>query len=260
MLRDRGALSVYLLSFFVEGYAMSVLRGFPVLVLLLAPLSCAPQQQPSQPPGAPPTPKSITRANPGGDANDPAFAALTRLAAEPWGHRKDFWNTLHVPLVDWKNWRRVRIFGVPTRASYRYGDEHYAVASISYTTIEGTSDPEACLAKTFDQLMPLADANGVRLGERQRVRMTQSVGADVRPMVVELVEGRLDGILGRDDYVGAVAAYQSFPGTCLIEGFAVVATDHRDLAVKVRDRWVAEGAAKLVWERHVKQAPEPLTR
>ena len=79
-------------------------------------------------------------------------------------------------------------------------------------------------------------------------------------MIVELLDGRLDSILGRDDYVGAVAAYQSFPGTCLVEGFAVVATNHRELAVKVRDRWVAEGAAKLGWNSFVKEAPETLTR
>ncbi len=238
---------------------MPLLRRLPLLALLLAPTACA-SQTTAQPPGAPPTPKTITRENPGGDADDPARAALTRLAAEPWGHRKDLWNTLHVPLIDWKNWRRIRLFGHPTRASYRYGDDHYAVASIWYTVIEGANEPEACLAKFIDMATPIADANGVKIGERQRVRMTQNVGAEVRPLVVDLVQGRLDSLLGRDDYVGAVAAYQSFPGTCLVQGFAVVATDHREMAIKVRDRWVAEGAAQLVWERHIKQAPEPLTR
>ncbi|MDI1484042.1 hypothetical protein [Polyangium sp. y55x31] len=242
-----------------EGLAMSLPRLLPLLALLLAAEGCASQTN-TQPPGAPPTPKTVTSANPGGDADDPESAALARLTAEPWGFRRDFWNTLHVPLADWKNWRRVRIFGHPTRASYRYGDDHYAVASIWYTTIEGPNEPEACLAKFIDMATPIADANGVRIGERQRVRMTQSVGAEIRPMIVDLVEGRLDSLLGRDDYVGAIAAYQSFPGTCLVQGFAVVATEHRDAAKKVRDRWVAEGASKLVWERHVKQAPEPLTR
>jgi hypothetical protein len=241
---------------------MPLLRRLPLPAILsfFALAACASQPQVAQPPGAPPTPKSITSKNPGGDANDPERAALERLLAQPWGHRKDFWATLHVPLIDWKNWRRVRVFGVPTRASYRYGDAHYAMASILYETIEGPNDPEACLARFMDQAAPLADANGVRLGERQRVRMTQTVGAESRPLVIDLLEGRVDSIIARDDYVGAIAAYQSFPGTCLLHGFAVVATRHHELATKIRDRWVAEGAAHLTWERHVKEAPPPEAR
>jgi len=230
------------------------------LALLLASLGCSNQTQVAKPPGAPPTPTTVTSKNPGGDADDPERAALERLASEPWGHRSDYWGSLHVPLVDWKNWRRVKVFGYPTRASFRYGDDHYAVATIWYTPIEGPNDPEACAAKFIDIAMPIAEANGVRVGDRQRVRMSQSVGAEVKPMIVELLEGRLDSILGRDDYVGAVAAYQSFPGTCLVEGFAVVATNHRDLATRIRDRWVAEGAAQLVWNPHIQEAPETLTR
>ena len=242
---------------------MSLPRLLPLLALLLAAEGCASQQTTTQqpPPGASAqAPTAVAPANPSADADDPASAALAKLVAEPWGFRRDFWNTLHVPLADWKTWRRVRIFGHPTRASYRYGDDHHAVATIWYTTIEGPNEPEACLAKFIDMATPLADANGVRIGERQRVRMTQSVGAEVRPMIVDLVDGRLDSLLGRDDYVGAIAAYQSFPGTCLLQGFAVVATRHHELAIKIRERWVAEGAAHLTWERHVKEAPPPETR
>lgn len=208
-----------------------------------------------------PTPASVNPKNPGGDAPDPEGAALMRLLNEPWGARKDNWNTLHVGLVDWKNWRGVKVFGHPTRASFRYGDKYVAAATISYTTIEGPNEPEACLARFIDESLPLAEAAGVRvIGERQRVRLTQSVGADVKPMVVELIEGRLDTLIARDDYVGAIAAYQSFPGTCLVQGFAAVSTNHRDIAIRVRDRWVAEGATRLLWERHVKEAPETLSR
>lgn len=232
-----------------------------LLVPLLLTTACA--NKPvvaTQPPGSPPTPKSVTAANPGGDANDPEFAALTRIAQEPWGFRRDFWNTLHVPLVDWKNWQRTRILSNPTRASFRYGKENHAVATIWYTPMEGANDPDACLAKFLDYATPIAETNGIRVSDRQRVRLTQSIGAEVRPIVVELLSGRLDSLIGRNDYVGAVAAYQSFPGTCLVEGFAVVATNHPELAKQIRDRWVAEGAPKLVWEKHVKEAPETLAR
>jgi hypothetical protein len=231
-----------------------------VSVLFVA-TACAKAPPPSkQPPGAPPTPKTVTAANPGGDANDPEFAALDRLAKEPWGFRRDFWNTLHIPLVDWKNWQRTRIIANPTRASFRYGKEHYAMATIFYTPMEGASDPEACLAHFLDYASPLADSNGIQVTARERLRMTQAIGAEVRPISIELLSGRLDSILGHNDYIGAVAAYQSFPGTCLVEGFAVVATHHPSLAKQIRDRWVAEGAAQLYWEKHVKDAPETLSR
>jgi hypothetical protein len=194
------------------------------------------------------------------DPNDPEYLALNKLASEPWGFRRDFWNTLHIPLVDWKNWQRTRIITNPTRASFRYGKEHYAVATVWYTPMEGANDPEACLAKFLDYASPIADAYGIQVSARERLRTTQSVGAEVKPIAVELLSGRLDSLLGRNDYMGAVAAYQSFPGTCLVEGFAVVATHHPGLAKQIRDRWVSEGAAQLVWEKHVKEAPETLSR
>ncbi|WP_211365329.1 hypothetical protein [Polyangium fumosum] len=179
-----------------------------------------------------------------------------RLATEPWVNGSDNAQTILVPLADKKNWRGLKIFGKPTRRSFRYGDAYYAAATLLYTPIEGPNDPEACLAKTIDEAMPLAEANGVRIGGRQRIRMNQSVGAEVRPMVIELLEGRIDNLLHRDDYLGALAAYQSFPGTCLVHGFAVVASEHPELAAKVRSRWITEAAPKLAWARKVKQAPE----
>lgn len=230
-----------------------------VSVLFVA-TACAKPAAPTQPAGAPPTPKTVTASNPGGDANDPEFAALDRLAKEQWGFQRDFWNTLHIPLVDWKNWQRTRITGNPTRASFRYGKQHYAVATIWYTPIEGANDPEACMAKFIDYASPAADAYGIQVMSRERLRMTQSVGADVLPISVELLAGRVDSLLLRNDYLGAIVAYQSFPGTCLVEGFAVVATHHPTLAKQIRDRFVSEGATRLFWEKHVKEAPEPLSR
>ncbi|HMY19088.1 MAG TPA: hypothetical protein PKA58_22335 [Polyangium sp.] len=235
-------------------------RSLLLVSVLFVATACAKPAAPTQPAGAPPTPKTVTAANPGGDANDPEFAALDRLAKEQWGFQRDFWNTLHIPLVDWKNWQRTRITGNPTRASFRYGKQHYAVATIWYTPIEGANDPEACMAKFIDYASPAADAYGIQVMSRERLRMTQSVGADVLPISVELLAGRLDSLLGRNDYLGAIIAYQSFPGTCLVEGFAVVATHHPTLAKQIRDRWVSEGATRLVWEKHVKEAPEPLSR
>lgn len=235
-------------------------RCLLLVSLSFAAVACAKPAAPTQAPGTPPTPTTITAANPGGDASDPEFAALERLSKVPWGFQRDFWNTLHIPLVDWKNWQRTRITANPTRASFRYGKEHYAVATVWYTPMEGTNEPDACLAKFLDDASPSADAYGIQVISRERVRMTQSIGAEVRPIAVELLSGRLDSLFGRNDYMGAVIAYQSFPGTCLVEGFAVVATNHATLAKQIRDRWVAEGAAQFYWEKNVKETPEMLSR
>jgi hypothetical protein len=229
------------------------------LLLALAVAGCG-GAPPSRPPGLPPTPESVTRANPGGDAADPLRAALERLAEEPWGHRRDRFNTLKVPLADWKQWRRVRIWNHPTRATYRYGDDHYAVATVLYTEIAGRDDPDACLAAFWEKNLPLADAYGVRLGETQLLRTTQDVDGETRPMLVKLVDGSIEAVFASDDYVGAVAVYQSWPGTCLVHAFAVKSGDHRDIALKVRERWVSEGAPRLRWLKQVTDAPETKAR
>jgi len=228
------------------------------LTALLGAVGCA--SQPTQPPGMPPSPKSVTRENPGGDAADPEAAALVRLAAEPWGFRRDRFNSLHVPLADWKNWQRVRLWNHPTRAAYRYGDDHYAVIAIWYTPIEGDNDPDACLNKFLAEASPVAEAYGVRVGDVKIVHTEQEVQGEERPMTLRIMDGAVESLFESNDYVGALAAYSSWPGTCLLEGFAVVSTNHRDLAVKVRDRWLAEGARKLNWEKRVTEAPPTTAR
>ena len=206
-------------------------------------------------PAKPPTPKSVTKANPGGDADDPEKAALERLLKEPFGYRKDRWNTLRVPLVDWKNWKRVRIWGHPTRATYRYGDDHRAIDTILYTPSDGPSDLASCLAKFTEYASTTAAAYGVRMSEPQLIKMNQQVGEEMKPMLVELREGSIDSLLAVDDYVGALAVYPSFPGTCLVRGFAVVATNYRELALKVRERWMREAVPGMLWEAKVKEPP-----
>lgn len=225
------------------------------LVALVALAGCA--SKPPRDPELPPTPASVTRSNPGGDAADPERAALERLLKERWGTRRDRWNTLRVPLPDSKNWRRVRIWGHPTRVSYRYGDDHYAMTTVLYTKTEGPNDPDTCLAKFMDFAGPVAKAHDVKLSASKLVRTTRRERGEEQPMLVNLVEGSLQSLFVSDDYVGAIAVYQSWPETCLVQGFAVLATEHRDLAVRVRDRWVAEGAPNLLWNPKLVAAPDP---
>jgi hypothetical protein len=215
----------------------------------------APNHAAPSAPAQAPTAKSATRPSPWADADDPEKAALERLLKEPFGFRKDRWNTLRVPLVDWKNWRRVRIWGHPTRATHKYGSDHQAIDTILYTPSDGPSDLASCLAKFTEYASTTAAAYGVRMSEPQLIKMNQQVGEEMKPMLVELREGSIDSLLAVDDYVGALAVYPSFPGTCLVRGFAVVATNHRDLAIKVRERWVREAVPGMRWEAKVKEPP-----
>jgi hypothetical protein len=236
-----------------------LLAGFLGLTTLLGAAACAPTV-PTQPLGQPPTPKSVTKENPGGDAADPEFAALFRLANEPWGRRRDRWRTLDVPLTDWQHWQRVRLWGNPTRAAYRFGAEHYAVVAIWYVPIEGDNDPDTCLDKFLAEKTPIAEAYGARIGETRLLRAEQRVDGEPRPISIKVMDGSVEALVDSNEYVGALAAYQSWPETCLLQAFAVVSTRHRDLAVKVRDRWVAEGAPRLGWDKKLAEAPPTESR
>jgi hypothetical protein len=230
------------------------------LMTLVAATGCATQPVNVKPPGLPPTPKSVTAHNPGGDAADPELAALQRLDAQPWGMRRDKFETLRVPMTDWTHWRRVTIFGNPSRVAFQYGDDHIAVIGMAYTPIEGENDPDRCLQKFLDAAGPPAAAYGVRIGETRLLHVDQKIDGERRPMVIKVLDGAVESLLDANEYVAAVASYQSWPGTCLIEAFAVVATNHRDLAVKIRDRWVTEGAPGLRWEKAITEAPPTTAR
>jgi hypothetical protein len=230
------------------------------LMTLVAATGCATQPVNVKPPGLPPTPKSVTNHNPGGDAADPELAALERLAAQPFGWRRDKFETLRVPLMDWKNWRRVTIFGNPSRAAFQYGDDHIGVIGIAYTPIEGENDPDRCLQKFLEKATPPAEAYGARIGETRILHVDQKIDGERRPMAIKLIDGAVESLLDSNDYLAAVAAYQSWPGTCLIQAFAVMSTNHRDVAMKIRDRWVAEGAPGIRWEKALTEAPPTVAR
>src|SRR5437868_12813615 len=93
-------------------------------------IGCASATPAPEPPPRPPTPTSITRQNPGGDAEDPERAALERLLREPWGGRSDRFGTLHLSVMDAAHWERVKLIAHPTRVAYRFGDDHYGILAV----------------------------------------------------------------------------------------------------------------------------------
>lgn len=217
-------------------------------------LGCAPPPPP-KPPDTPPTPKSITVANPGGDAADPELAAMKLLERGPWGERRDRKNALRTQLADPRHWRRVRLWGYPTRMSFRFGDEHYGVVSVFYRPANGPDDPESCLRRFLDAQKPLAESFGVHGAETRLVRTLQQGEASSKPMVISIIDASVEGSGETKEYVGALAAYTSWPGTCLLQAF-VASAKHKELANRVRERWVAEAAPKLTWNAKLTEAPK----
>ena len=132
-------------------------------------VGCATAQTPSPADARQPTPASVTRDNPGGDAPSPIDAALERLLAEPLGKKIDRWGTLAAHFHDHTNWKRVRFWGYPTRAGFRYGkNPHIAVGMVSYTEAKGDDSPEACLEGFVKKARATANLFDVEVGEVHR--------------------------------------------------------------------------------------------
>ncbi len=110
----------------------------------------------------------------GGDAEEPIDAALERLLSEKITRKVDKWLTLNVYMPDGKNWKRVRFWGYPTRAGYRYGKEpHVAMGVVTYTKAEGGDDsPTACLKAFAEKARETADEFDVDVADLHRETRT----------------------------------------------------------------------------------------
>lgn len=197
-----------------------------------------------QPPGAPPTAQSVTRDEPGGDADDPHVAALERLEKEPWGWRNDRQDALHVPMPDWKNWRRVKYFGVPTFVGFRYGDDHHAVLAAWVREVEAgqPADPLSCLA-AFEKW---GDGTARGFGVKTDPPVTTTARWGQGDVAIRSFDAHVSTLLAHKDYAAAYAAYSMWPGTCTILGVAVPIRGADDEAHAVRDRYVRDGFSRMV--------------
>ena len=292
---------------------------------------------PSSPESRLATPVTVTRENPAGDAEEPEDAALTRLLTEKTSERRDRNGTLALWLPDAGQWRRVKLFGHPTRVTHRYGDEHFALDSLAYGPAEGEDSAAACLQRFVDRARAEASRFGVAVGpidhgQGQYSRGVEALNATTRrpvpatppstppvpsadpapsqpapsqpapsqpapsqpaplllltpvtsgpqPLSLSLVRplprsprgsfgaalglapmpyvrgsGEFTALFTRQRYVGAVAAYRSWPGTCLVHAFAVRVGTDEGLAQKVVDRWLDEIAPRTRWLPRTRLAP-----
>ncbi len=166
-----------------------------------------------------PSPSSVTAAEPGGDASDKEGAALARLASTiDRGYRTDLeigGNPRRSSFVDPKAWRRVRIFGTPTRASFRYGDAAYALSAVTYRRAEGANDTRACLAAFMKTADDLATSYDVAYDVSPPFDREVTDGDAKKSISIVLAEGKVRSAFVDNDYVAAIVAYPSFAGTCL---------------------------------------------
>lgn len=194
---------------------------------------------PVQPPGQPPTPGSVSRDEPGGDAFDPHRAALLRQLAEPWGLRNDKDDQLHAPVVDWENWKRVRYRMVQHFTGFRYGKEHHvmALAFLMEVPPDVPQTTSSCMNRFEAWARPQLSEYEVTFGEFKSTfkRWNQ------QPLQVNYVDGHVDVGITRHEFSVAWAAYAAYPDACLVYAVAVPWFKQGELARKVRDRWVAEG-------------------
>ncbi len=196
-----------------------------------------------QPPGRPPTPTSVTVAEPGGDAANPHRAALERVLAGKWGLRDDKDHQMLVPLPDWKKWKRVRYWGVHHFTGFRYGDEHHVIAIVFVKPVPEGEKPDAkmCMERFVSWARSRIRNFDVKLGPIEQ----KDEHWRGEPMDVEYVDGNVDFGFSHHRFSAAWATYPAYPDACLTYAIAVPWRGQKDVAEKLRDRWVEEGFSQM---------------
>jgi len=197
-----------------------------------------------KPPGAPPTPASITREEPGGDAEDPHHAALERLATGEWGWRNDRQDVFHFPLSDWPNWRRVRFWGLPTFVAFRYGDEHRAVAALWVRRLreEDPEDLQVCLDRMEAWAQPIAAAYRTEFTKGKPSYTSWKSKDDV---IVQTVDADVAGFFSHSRYRAVMGVSFAWPRVCVMYGYAFRSEDDDAFTDTVRDRYLKEAFSRL---------------
>lgn len=206
-------------------------------------LACAPPGPPKLPPGLPPTPETVTLKEPGGDAANPQVAALARVLVEPMGPRVDRRDSVIVSLPDPGRWKRVKFKLIPSWTSFRYGDEHHAIATL-YVRPPPVPNP------TSDQCMADFEKWGRELLANFEGKLTDADTTKVtwngQSITVRSREGSGSFVFfGTRSYAVTYAAYPIWGG-CAVLGYGMPMKESADLARQVRDRFAKEAFQSFV--------------
>lgn len=169
--------------------------------------------------------------------------ALERQLSEPWHRRADRDEQLLVPLADANNWKRVRFWLIDHFTGFRYGDDFDALNVVFVHEVEPGVEltSEYCMKNAERWARPQLRAFDVRMGpvQSQKARWKDT------DIAVRTADAVVDYGVGPSQFSAAWAAYPAYTNACLVFAFAVPWGDHRELAVKVRDRWIEEGVRRL---------------
>lgn len=213
--------------------------GFCLVPALLGAACGGRAQTPKPALAATPTPATVSVKEPGGDAADPHAAALERLTNAPWGTRNDRDGQVNVPLPDADNWKRVRYFGVEHYVGFRYGDDHHAMV-IAFTRPLPAGTPmksDTCMRSFEAWGLPLTHPFDVKFSPFE----TTLGKWQGKILESRMVDGRLNLGFTSSEFSGAWAAYPAYADGCLVLAVAVPWREHKELAQRLRDRWVSEG-------------------
>ncbi len=168
---------------------------------------------------------------------------LERILASGWGWRNDKDDQIHVPLLDWKRWKRIRFWGVEHLTGFKYEDSHDVLTiAVTVALPEGAEATAANCLSAFDSwARPQARRYDVELGP-MRTRRTSWRGGR---LLVKWVDGHVDLGFQRREFSAAWAAYPAYPRSCLVYAVSVLWEGERTLAQQLRDRFVEEGFEQM---------------
>lgn len=169
-------------------------------------------------------------------------SALERQILGGWGWGADRNHNVHVPLPDWANWQRIRLFGIEHLTAFRYTNDHHTLTAVF--TVETKSELPSSLScmEEFERKGLLEiERYGVRIGD---IRAEAGVW-DEKPVVTHRTEGRAPFLVVNYDFSVAWTAYPAYEHGCLVYATVVLWEGHPELARKVLDRFVAEGVAQV---------------
>lgn len=169
-------------------------------------------------------------------------SALERQLAAHWGWGADKDRQVRVPLPDWQNWQRVRLFGVEHLAAFRYTKQHHTLTAVFAVETRAQKPSSLTCMDEFERRgFPELVRHGVRI---------EPIGAkiaqwDKRPVLVHETEGRVTFLFSRYEFSAAWTAYPAYDHGCLVYATVVLWDGQPELARRVLDRFVAEGVAQV---------------
>jgi hypothetical protein len=212
--------------------------GFCFGASVLAFASACASAPPRQPPGVPPTPASVTVAEPGGDAHDPHEAALMRQLSTKFSFQQDKDRQLRVPLSDGDHWQRVRFRLIDHFTGFRYGEDRHLV------TVAFVLDTPPGEKQTSQTCMERFEADAIEKAESAAVSYQKVTEKTLKwkkkPLLVHSTDGGVNFLFRQYDFSAAWAAYPAYKDACLVYAVVVQWEGYPELARKVRDRWVDE--------------------